>query len=315
MAVHEKMPSLKSTVSGGNLQHEARDLLGLGDHLVGGVEDRRHADRARARAVGAHAELHLVGIAVHDGDLLDGDAELLRHELGEGGLVALAVAVRAGEHLDRAGRIDAHFRGLPQADAGAERADRGARRDAAGLDVGGEADAALHALLGALRLAGGEARVVGKLQRLAHGGVVVAGIVGHDDGRLVRERGDEVLAAELGRVAAGLACRHLHQALDHEGGLRPAGAAVGVDRRGVGVDAVHLAVDRGDIVLARQQRRVEIGRHRRGEGGEIAAEVGLGLGPERQDLAVGVERQLGSGHVVAAVGIGEEGFACGRRST
>ena len=63
-------------------------------------------------------------------------------ELREGGLVALAVAVRAGQDFDGAGRIDPHFGGFPQADAGAERADRLRRRDAAGLDIGGEADAA-----------------------------------------------------------------------------------------------------------------------------------------------------------------------------
>ena len=102
--------------------------------------------------------------------------------------------------------------------------------------------------------------------------------------------------------------RHLDQALDHEGRLGPAGAAIGIDRRGVGVDAVDLAVDGGDVVLARQQRRVEIGRHRGGEGREIAAEVGLGLGPQRQDLAVGVEGQLGRRRVIAAVRVGEEGF-------
>src|SRR6185436_407619 len=117
-------------------------------------------------------------------------------ELGKRGLVTLAVAVRAGQHLDGAGRIDAHLRRLPQADAGAERAHGRARGDAAGLDIGGEADAALHAFLGAQRLAGGEALVVGHLQRLVEAGLVVAGVVGHYDRRGVREGPDEVLAPE-----------------------------------------------------------------------------------------------------------------------
>ena len=67
--------------------------------------------------------------------------------------MALAVAVRAGQHLDGADRIDAHLGRFPQADAGAERADRCGRRDAAGLDVGGEADAAQLAVRGRGRLA------------------------------------------------------------------------------------------------------------------------------------------------------------------
>ena len=66
--------------------------------------------------------------------------------------MALAVAVRAGEDFDRADRIDAHFRRFPQADAGAERADRSRRRNAAGLDVAAHADAAQLAVLGALAL-------------------------------------------------------------------------------------------------------------------------------------------------------------------
>ena len=94
-------------------EHVGRDLLGLGLDLVERLDDRRHADRARARAVGAHAELHLVGVAVDDRDVVDRDAEPIGDELGEGRLVALAVGVRAGEDFDRAGRIDAHFRRFP----------------------------------------------------------------------------------------------------------------------------------------------------------------------------------------------------------
>ena len=53
----------------------------------------------------------------------------------------------------------------------------------------------------------------------------------------------------------------VNQPLDHIGGLGPSGAAIGVDRHRVGVDADHFGEDVGDVVLAREQRRVEIGRH------------------------------------------------------
>ena len=105
-------------------QHEGGDFLGLGLDLVERLDDRRHADRAGARAIGAHAELHLVGIAVHDRNVLERNAKPLRHQLREGRLVALAVRMAAGEHFHGAGRVDPHFGGFPQADAGAERADR-----------------------------------------------------------------------------------------------------------------------------------------------------------------------------------------------
>ena len=83
---------LELDVAFGGLEHVGGDLLGLGLDLVERLDDRRHADRAGARAVGAHAELHLVGVAVHDRDVLDRNAEPLGDELREGRLVALAVA-------------------------------------------------------------------------------------------------------------------------------------------------------------------------------------------------------------------------------
>src|ERR1700742_3470338 len=100
---------------------------------------------------------------MHDRDLADGNAEALRDQLREGGLVALAVAVRTREDLDGADRVDPHFRGLPQADAGAETADRLRGRDAAGLDVAGYAETAQLAFGFRLGLARGEAGIVDRL--------------------------------------------------------------------------------------------------------------------------------------------------------
>jgi hypothetical protein len=78
-----------------------------------------------------------------------GTPSLSEIELGEGRLVALAVAVRAGQDLDVARRVEADLRRLPLADAAAQLADHARRSEAAGLDVGREADAAqLAARLG-----------------------------------------------------------------------------------------------------------------------------------------------------------------------
>ena len=51
---------------------------------------------------------------------------------------------------------------------------------------------------------------------------------------------------------AELARRDIDQPLDHVGGFRPAGAAIGVDRHGVGVDAAQAHVTGGNVVDARQ---------------------------------------------------------------
>src|SRR3546814_7153800 len=45
-------------------------------------------------------------------------------------------------------------------------------------------------------------------------------------------------------------------------------------RRGGGEHALDLGEDRRGRILARQQRRVEIGRYRGGEGREVGAEIG-----------------------------------------
>ncbi len=91
---------LEHDVGFGRLEKMACDLAALVDHLVQGIDDRGATDRQRARAIGAHAERHLGGVAVDDIDLLHGDAELVGDDLREGRLMALAVAVAAGEHRD-----------------------------------------------------------------------------------------------------------------------------------------------------------------------------------------------------------------------
>src|SRR5258708_8381142 len=101
-----------------------RDLLGLGLDLLHRLDDGGAADRDRARAVRAHAELHLVGVAVNDLHLADGNAETFRDELAERGFVTLAVAVRSRQDFDGADRIDANLGGFPQANAGAQTTDR-----------------------------------------------------------------------------------------------------------------------------------------------------------------------------------------------
>ena len=69
---------------------------------------RGAADCARAGTVAPHPEGNAPGIAVHDLDVVDRAAEFLRHDLGEGGLVSLAVRVRTGQDGDLPGGMNAH---------------------------------------------------------------------------------------------------------------------------------------------------------------------------------------------------------------
>ncbi len=171
-----------------------------------------------------------------DLDVLHRHAELVRDELGEGRLVALAVAVRAGQDLDVARRVELESVPTPLADTAAQLADHLRRRQPAGLDVGREADAAQLAARLGLGAAGLEALVVGDLDRLVDDRRVVARIVLQADRRLVREgrRRDEVLPAQLGRIHLQLGGRLADDASRSTiGRLGTSGAAIGVDRRGV----------------------------------------------------------------------------------
>jgi hypothetical protein len=284
------------------------DLLALLDDLVAGVDDRLAADRDRARAVGAHADRGLLGIAVDKLHILDRHAELLGDQLRERGLMALAMGMGAGQHLDHAGVAEADLGALPQADAAAQRTDHGGRRDATPLNVAGQADPTQLALGLRGREPLDEIPIVGKLECLVEMGFVVARVVRQRHRRLVREgiRGDEVLAAQIGRITPRLARCGLDDGLEQVGGLGLARAAIGVDRGGVGVHRIDRAIDRGRLVLPGEQRGGQIGRDRRGEGREIGPHIRGGVHLERAEIAVGVHRQLGVGDVVTAVGVRHE---------
>ena len=209
------------------------------------------------------------------------------------------------------GGMDPHGRRLVEAGARAEGADQRGRRDAARLDVGGDPEAAQLAARLRRRLALVEPRIVDRLEREVERGGVVADVVLEGHRRLVGElvRLDQVLPPDLHAVDPQLARGLVHQALEQVRGLGPPGAADRVHRHGVGEDRLHLGVDRGDDVRPGEERAVEIGRDGRGERREIRPHVGERAHAQAAELAVGVQRQLGVGDVVPAVGVGQEGLA------
>ena len=148
------------------------------------------------------------------------------------------------------------------------------------------------------------------LERLVETRLVVAGVVGERHRRVVREIAglDEVPAPDLRRIDAHFPGRRFHAALHHVGRLRSTGTAVGVNRRGVGIEGLHFDVDRRRRVLPRHQRAIQICGHGRGEGGEIGAHVGLVLHPQTEEFPVRVQRKLRGRYVVASVGVRQEGL-------
>ena len=287
------------------------DFLAFGDDLVHRLDHGGAADGEAAAAIGPHAEGDFRGVAVNDLHLIEGDAELIDHELREGGFMALAVAVGAGEHGDAAGGMDADFRALIKPRSGTERADDGRGGDAAGFQVGGDADAAqLASCLGG-GAAGFEAVPVGVGERDLQRRLVVAAVVLQGDRCLVGEGvgGDEVLAAKFNAIHAGVVGDDIHQAFQKEGRLWPAGATVGVHRDGIGEHGLDVAVDHRGFVDAGKQRCVQVGGHGRGEGGQVGAHVGQGGDAQAQERAVLVDGHFGGADVVAAVRVAHEAFA------
>src|SRR5690606_6922256 len=137
------------------------------------------------------------GVAVHDLDVLDRQPELAGDYLRESRLMALAVAVRAREHGDRAGRVHPPLAPLEKPGSSAQRTGDVRGREPAGFDVARVAESAQHAALCRLLLAGGEAGDVGEFQRAVERGRVVAGVVGETHGRRVRKLGDEVAPSKI----------------------------------------------------------------------------------------------------------------------
>ena len=114
------------------------NLLGLGLDLVQRLHDGRAAHADGARAIGAHAERHAARVAVHDVHVLHRDAQARGHHLRKGGLMPLAVAVRAGEHRHAARGVHPHLAAFKQPGACAQSACDVGWRNAAGLDVADE---------------------------------------------------------------------------------------------------------------------------------------------------------------------------------
>ena len=112
-AGHLQLAVLDDDVAFVGLHQMRGDLLRLRLHLVERLDDRRHADRTRTGTISAHAHLHLVGIAMDDGDAVDRHAEPAGNQLREGRLVPLPVAVRAGEHFDRSHSVHPHLGRFP----------------------------------------------------------------------------------------------------------------------------------------------------------------------------------------------------------
>ncbi len=269
------------------------------DHVVARLDHRAAAPGEAARAAGAVALVEPAGVALDDADRLDRQAEPVAEHLGISGLVPLPVRLGADRGLDDAVAADA--------DVG-EFLGRAATGD---LDIISDPAAVAQPLGGRRRLARGEPGPVGARQRLVEHGGEVADVEGQAEPVGVRQLvgAEQVAAADLVGADPQLARRRLEQALHDVRCLGPAGAAIGVDRRGVGDDAVDEVVDRRDAVHPAEDAPAGNRLDRRAELRLIGAEVAPRLDLQRGDQPVGVEADGAVADHRPAVGVGLEGVA------
>ena len=202
-----------------------------------------------ARAVAAAADRHLVGVALHEADVLERHAEPFGHHLRVDGLVALAVRVRAGDDGEHAARIEAQHHAVVE--------HRGFFEEIA------DAAAAQLAVLLQFRRALGKTVPVGELEAFVHHTDEIAAVVGDAGLHLVRHGGrrNEIAPPDLDRIDADDARRAVEQLLDEIGRLRPPGAAIGRQRRGVGEHGLADGVHRRNLIDAGREPQREQRHH------------------------------------------------------
>ena len=245
------------------------------------------------------------GVAVQHLDVLERDAELVGDELAPRRLVPLAVRGRAGDDLDLAGGQHPDRGLLPAAGAVGERAEHPGGRQAAHLGEGGEADAQLHRVvrLPPALLLGAQLVVAEQLAAPAAWPArsrrcrssSPAAVVNGNSSALIQffRRSSSGSMSELDGEL-------VHDPLDRERGLGPAGAAVGVGGHLVGEDALALEPVGRELVDADVHERAE-DRHTRGDQPQVGAHVGEDAAAQALDVALAVGGDVDVLDLVAAV--------------
>ena len=219
---HERPAVLDADVLRRALQELGGNLLRPRADLARGAGDRRAGVRRDAAPARAHADGEELRVARHDVDVVQAHAELRRADLGEGGLVALALRGHPDGHEDLAARVDAHLRALVGPDAGA-------------LDVAGDAEPDPPGRPVLRGPAGAELRVAEELERALEAGGEVPGVVGDRDPVLVGDarpvghlaRLHQVAPADLDGVEPEPPRPDVEEPLHDEHGLGAPRAAVG----------------------------------------------------------------------------------------
>ena len=269
------------------LDHGVRcDLEGAPLQHARARADRRIALQARAERIGG-AQLHRAAR----------QAEPVLDHVRKDRFVALAAWTGDAIQNDRSATVEFN-RNLIDADTAA--AGRLEERRAAATQE--------FPTAGGLRLAAAEACPVRGRFRLLQQRREVAAVQHRTGPRRVRDllRCDRVAQPQRQRIAAEACGGFVHQPLDDINGFRPAGAAIGIGRRGVGHHLAVAAIDGVDVIDAGADGLAvdAVGEH--AGGCEICAGVAQPFGAQAGEASVSVIGQLSAHRDRAAMIVGEE---------
>ena len=273
-----------------------------GREFTGAAGDDQGTAGERAPAIG-----RAIGVAVHDADTRRLQAELVGDQLRERRGEALAVGRGTDPGFDEARRVHRHLDPLvARRDVHAA---RGERRSAVpgALVEHREADAEIAAPNSGGPLALAEGGDVDALHRQLQGLTIRALVVGLAGRGAVRKRLHEITPPDLHRVEAKARGGAIHQPLHGERDRRPADAAIGRHRAGVGRNAAGAHGIGLEVVRARQLRHGHQRLDAAGHGiARVRPDVAPEIGIDREQTRLGVERATDGVAVIAAVERGRE---------
>jgi hypothetical protein len=148
---------------------------------------------------------------------------------------------------------------------------------------------------------------VGEFQTFVHDMHEIAAVIGDTGADLVRHgvRRNEIAPPDLDRINADGESRAIHQLLDQKSRLRPAGAAIGRGRNGVGEHRARDRMHSGNLIDAGcETHGVKRHHHRRGEDMRTHGVQRIDAQPE--NLAALVQRQFAGHNLIAALGVAEQ---------
>ena len=226
-------------------------------------------------------------------DLAGIDPETVAEQLFVHRFVPLALGDRAGQQGHGAAAVEANFRRFEPARRGA-------------LDRVRDAEAAQSALSARLRSTLLEPREIGEVERHVEALFELAAIISERETGFERHRvgRDHVAPAQFDRVDAEFVGGEIDHPLDDVCRLRAAIPAIGPHRVRVAVDGCYIGVYRRRAIDPGQSS--EIGDKGVGTGLRIGADGRDRAHPQTEKTAVGIERQLGLGDVVAGLGVAEK---------